>query len=356
MTSGGRFMFFWLAIFILFISSSQLHAGEPVPISALYGQEMETGRLKSQALPLSLKSTLIVQEQNETRHARIYLQDIAKCSGSLTLCREILAVDLGPSPKPGQEKSFMQTELRKALDLELPQQQIDLQLPNRVRIIAVAQPVEARRIREQVEQSLPNIEGHYKFYLTNIRVPVGLRLRHDNYRVEFPSWTQDFSFIRQNPRRSLVNLMVRLIDEESGSTEQYDLTVQVALRAEVQAAVVIKAMERGQLLDKESVAFQWVPYQENVVRSPADLDRQLLRSMARPGQVLRNFDISRDPDVRRGEKVEASVVSNGVKMNSSAQAMESAAMGQRIRVQLDTTKRQVIATVTGRSKVEVHMP
>jgi flagella basal body P-ring formation protein FlgA len=99
-----------------------------------------------------------------------------------------------------------------------------------------------------------------------------------------------------------------------------------------------------------------VPYQENVVRDAASLEKQILRVTARPGQVLRIYDLTRDPDVKRGERVEASVVSAGVKMNSAAQAMESAAIGQRIRVQLDTTKRQVMATVIGPSKVEVHMP
>lgn len=326
---------------------------ESVPVSVLYGQTVSAPQ---PTLPLTLESTLIVQEQSEIKRARVYMQDIASCQGSVLLCRDILAIDLGASPKAGQERSFTEADLRKAIDLELPQQKVLIQAPQRIRLLTTALPVDAVRVREQVEARLPELEGPYRFTLSNLRVPVGLRLRHDNYRIEFPSWAQDFSFIRQNPRRALVNVMVRLIDQEAGSSEQFDLTAQVTLRAEVQAAVVVKAMERGQLLNPEAVAFQWVPYQENVVRDPSALEKQILRVTARPGQVLRIYDLTRDPDVKRGERVEASVVSSGVKMNSAAQALESASIGQRIRVQLDTTKRQVMAVVIGPSKVEVHMP
>jgi flagella basal body P-ring formation protein FlgA len=343
-----------IRLLIFFLTfAAQAWAAESLPVSALYGQDSAS---TPAALPLTLESSLIVQEQSEIKRARIYMQDLARCQGSVLLCRDILAIDLGPSPKAGQEKSFTEADLRKALDLELPQQKILIQAPQRIRLLATALPLDGLRIRQQIEARLPELEGPYRFTLNNVRVPVGLRLRHDNYRIDFPSWTQDFSFIRQNPRRSLVNVMVRLIDQEAGSSEQFDLAVQVSLRTEMQAAVVMKPMERGQLVHPEAVAFQWVPYQENVVRDAASLEKQLLRITARPGQVLRVYDLTRDPDVKRGERVEASVVSNGVKMNSAAQAMESAAIGQRIRVQLATTKRQVMATVIGPSKVEVHMP
>lgn len=340
-------------IILLLICTPIVWGAEAVPVSALYGQGLST---QQAALPLTLESTLVVQENSEIKHARVYVQDIATCRGSVLLCRDILAIDLGPSPKAGQEKSLSEADLRKAFHLELPQQKIEIQAPQRIRLVASALSVDPLRIREQVDMRLSELAGPYRFTLNNVRVPVGLRLRHDNYRIEFPSWNQDFSFILQNPRRALVNVMVRLVDEEPGSSEQFDLTVQVVLRAEVQAGVVSKAMERGQLVNPEAVIFQWVPYQENVVRDAAALEKQLLRSTVRPGQVLRIYDLTRDPDVKRGERVEASVVSSGVKMNSAAQALESAAIGQRIRVQLDTTKRQVMATVIGPSKVEVHMP
>jgi flagella basal body P-ring formation protein FlgA len=342
------------SLLIILLSFASLAWGaESFPVSALYGQGSAQAPA---ALPLTLESTLIVQEQSEIKRARVYMQDLASCQGSILLCRDILAIDLGASPKAGQEKSFTEADLRKALDLELPQQKILIQAPQRIRLLASAVPVDGQRIREQVETRLPALEGPYRFTLNNVRVPVGLRLRHDNYRIEFPSWTQDLSVIQQNPRRSRVNVMVRLIDQEAGSSEQFDLAVQVTLRAEVRAAVVVQPMERGQLVNTEAVSFQWVPYQENVVRDAASLEKQLLRITARPGQILRVYDLTRDPDVKRGERVEASVVSNGVKLNSAAQAMESAAIGQRIRVQLATTKRQVMATVIGPSKVEVHMP
>jgi flagella basal body P-ring formation protein FlgA len=347
MTMAARFLI------LLLIFAPAAWGAEPVPVSALYGQ---VKGVSTPALPLTLESTLIVQEQSEIKRARVYMQDIASCQGSVLLCRDLLAIDLGNSPKAGQERSFTEADLRKAIDLELPQQKVSIQAPQRIRLLASAVPVDPARVREQVEARLPELEGPYRFTLSNVRVPVGLRLRHDNYRIDFPSWTQDFSFIQQNPRRALVNVMVRLVDQEPGSSEQFDLTAQVTLRTEMQAAVVVKAMDRGQLVNPEALAFQWVPYQENVVRDAASLEKQILRVTARPGQVLRIYDLTRDPDVKRGERVEASVVSAGVKMNSAAQAMESAAIGQRIRVQLDTTKRQVMATVIGPSKVEVHMP
>lgn len=338
---------------LLLIFAPAAWGAEPIPVSALYGQAKG---VSTPALPLTLESTLIVNEQSEIKRGRVYMQDIASCQGSVLLCRDLLAIDLGNSPKAGQERSFTEADLRKAIDLELPQQKVTIQAPQRIRLLATAWPVDPARVREQVEARLPELEGPYRFTLSNVRVPVGLRLRHDNYRIDFPSWTQDFSVIQQNPRRALVNVMVRLVDQEAGSSEQFDLTAQVTLRAEVQAAVVVKPMERGQFLNPEAVAFQWVLYQENVVRDAASMEKQILRVTARPGQVLRIYDLTRDPDVKRGERVEAFVVSAGVKMNSAAQAMESAAIGQRIRVQLDTTKRQVMATVIGPSKVEVHMP
>lgn len=345
----------WVMASFLMVSQV-LKAAEPMPLASLYGRDSQVHQQQAIAPDLQLKTILKVASSVQLRHARIYLQDLASCSGSVDLCHDILAIDLGPSPKPGHEQILQIEDFRRALDQEFPKHDIEIQMPQRPRLTALQQSPDVNAIKSLVEENLQTIDGNLRFFLVSARIPVGLRLRHNNYAIEFPSWQQDLAIIRQNPRRGLVNLMVQLIDQEPGSTESWDFIAQLTLRAEAQVAVTLKAIERGQAVAKEAIAWQWMPYQENAIHDAAALESQLAKMPLRQGQVLRTYDLSRDPDVRRGEKVEASVLANGVKMNSSAQAMESAAIGQRIRIQLDTTKRQVMATVTGRSQVEVHMP
>ncbi len=69
--------------------------------------------------------------------------------------------------------------------------------------------------------------------------------------------------------------------------------------------------------------------------------------------AIRSWDLTREPEVLRGDRIEAVISSGGVRLNSVAQALEPGFIGQKIRIRLETTKKSVMGIVIARSQVEV---
>lgn len=344
----------FLACLFFYSIRSYGEASEAQLIPSLYDRPQSASAEKLRDLGLDLEAKLILQSEWLTTKARLYLGDFGECQGSKVLCEDVLAMDLGPSPKPGYDL-FMALDTIKALvKVEFPKERMDILGPARIRIKALAIAPEQAVVQQAIENKIRETPSEFRLTLQQIRLPTSFRLRHQNYTIQFPNWQEDLAPMRQNPRRSLYQVHIRF--QDTTEKELWETLVSLSLRIEVEAAVAKKSLARGLNLQKEDVDFRFVPYQENLVRSPESLQRQFVKIALRDGQAIRNFDIGRQPDVKRGEKIEAKVIAQGMVVHSPAQVLETAVEGQRVRLQLDSTKRQVMGTVMGPSQVEVRMP
>lgn len=307
---------------------------------------------------LHLNCTLHLRDVANAEGGRIYLEDVASCEGPSGLCREALSIEAGLSPKPGQELRMKSQDLQSLVQAELPQHKFKFTGPTEVRVRAGFQVIDQAKLRKLIEDRLSRQDGRksLRFLLQSLRVPQLTYLRHNDYSYSFPDFDEQLQRLYDSPRRSHLSLKVRAEDARASGGESFEWSVQVTLKAELLAVLAKRDLPRGTLVQEGDVLESWIPFQENVVREKSELQGKSLRMSVRAGQTLRSFELAQEPDVRRGDRVEAAVLSSGVKMDASGQAMETGVVGQKIRVQLDSTKRQVMGLIVARAQVEVHLP
>lgn len=325
-------------------------------VSSIYGPGKETALNTVYAPQLQLTCTLDFKESIEVINDRIYLEDLASCDGPAQLCQEALAIELGKSPLPGLQGKFKRRDVLAIVQEEFPQHTFEASGPEQVNVIANGVVVNNQKLKQSFTERLSDQEGPIRFELQNIRSASLMRLRHEDYEISFPSWHEELNRLRQFPRRTMISLTARAEDTKGASAETFEWPVQVTVKAQLLTLVAARSLPRGSPIGEKDVRLDWLPFQENVLRHAKDLSGKTLRMAVREGQVLRPFELMQEPDVRRGEKVEAAIISGGVRMNGVGQAMEAGIVGQKIRVQLDSTKRQMFGTIVAKSLVEVQMP
>ncbi len=329
----------------------------PSPLSLGSGGSVKGNTYAPQ---LKLACTLYLGEAATVQGARIFLDELVRCDGPQTLCREVSAIDFGASPKPGQEITIKSSDLQAIVAAEYPQHSFTFAGAPLIKVRASSKPIDQASVRATIEERLSAEEGKNKlglrFRLQSLRVPQMFRLRHNSYALEFPDWQEQMERLQLAPRRTLITLQVRAIDSSGAGEEAFEWQAQIGVRAEIKALLANRALVRGSMPSESDVIEQWLPYQENVLRSKAELGGKSLRMSVKAGQVLRVYELVQEPDVRRGDRIEAAVLTSGVKMSASGQALDTGAIGQKIRIQLDSTKRQVMGLVIAKAQVEVHLP
>lgn len=286
---------------------------------------------------------------------RIYVQDLVGCSGSDDVCRAIAVAELGLAPKPGRQEKWAREKIAALIAAEFPHQAIKWSGASVSVVNAAAVSVPEDAIRLVLEKELAKIGGSTRLRIQSIRLPSLLQLRHSAYDFALPQFDNDIQAVLQNPRRRYAQFRVVAKDTHLDSPSNYEMNIAVTFYAEVLGVVSKANLQRSQTITANDVEEKWVPFQEQVFTRASDLVGKIVRSKLTQGQAVRIWDVTAEPDVHRGEKVEALLIGNGVKLNGMAEALENGAIGQKIRVRLEATKRNVVGTVVARSQVEVPM-
>ena len=327
-----------------------------LPPQWLYGSS-SVKQVESEKVTEKSKVRLVFKVEANVLNEHVYVSDLAECFGEVSLCKEISTVDLFPSPKAGQESRHSSSHVIEILKEELPNIEISSEGSQSITMRAHGVLLNEGTIRTALENQWTSLDHKpLRFMIISMRYPKILKLRHLDYDFNFPDLTEVWMRLKQTPRRSTISLQVDAIPRGTIGSEKISFTIQVAVRAEINAAVALKDIEKGTKAEEGLFKWDWVPYQEQLVTEKDFLTYKSFRTNVRTGVALRAFDLLRDPDVRRGEHVDAAISKGGVKMVGSGQALDSGIIGQKIRVQLESTKRQVFGLITAKSQIEVELP
>jgi flagella basal body P-ring formation protein FlgA len=74
-----------------------------------------------------------------------------------------------------------------------------------------------------------------------------------------------------------------------------------------------------------------------------------------PGQPIPTYGIEKIPDMERGQKLRLSIISNGLKLETSGTAMEPGNIGALIKVLSDKNKKEFSAKIKSASEAEVEL-
>jgi len=155
------------------------------------------------------------------------------------------------------------------------------------------------------------------------------------------------------------------------STRRFDVTFEVAdsMRTQwrytgvavetVEAAVLSRAVARGDLVRQSDIVVQRRPKAEFSAEPPAaaaEIVGLASRGNLRAGQVLRNTDLMKPEIVKKGEIVMLNYEVPGIVLTMRGQAVESGAQGDMVNVLNPNSKRTIQGIVTAPGRVSVTAP
>jgi len=94
-------------------------------------------------------------------------------------------------------------------------------------------------------------------------------------------------------------------------------------------------------------------YRGAIVATGEDVSRLEAAQTLIPGAFIPSSGVRRIPDLRRGDAVTLEVLTGGVRLTTSAIALEPTSLQQRVRVQVQKSKREFVGTLRDGSRVEV---
>ena len=155
------------------------------------------------------------------------------------------------------------------------------------------------------------------------------------------------------------------------STRRFDVTFEVAdsMRTQwrytgvavetVEAAVLSRAIARGDLIRQSDIVVQRRPKAEFTAEPPAaaaEIIGLASRGNLRAGQVLRGTDLMKPEIVRKGDIVMLHYEVPGIVLTMRGQAMESGAQGDMVNVLNPNSKRTIQGIVTAPGRVSATAP
>ncbi len=296
---------------------------------------------------------LVFRDRYEASRERIFLSDLLQCKGAKVMCKEILNIDVGAAPKPMRQERYTRSQISALIDKEFPGVTPTWEGVDSCQVVALSMGVNEEAVLRVISEEFEDAPAGMRVIIQSIRVPSLPMLRHSNYSYKLHEFGDQISRVFVNPRTRFAQLRMLAVDQDPASQSKIEFLVQVSLRIEVEALVLKEAKERGERLNADAVELQWINYQDQVFADPKLVVGKLLKSRLQALSPIRTWDITREPEVLRGDRVEAILSSNGLKINGVAQALEQGFIGQKIRIKLESTKKTIVGTVIARSQVEV---
>ncbi len=298
-------------------------------------------------LTLNLRSSISIARE------RLYLSDLVTCQGPKDVCSDIGGIDYGAAPKANRQDRSTRSQIEALVQKETAQAQVKWEGAQACLISALSSPIDEEAVLHLLEREFQSAPSGMRVIVQSVRLPTTQVLRHNNYLYKIPSFADQITRIYANPRSRFGQIKLVAVDQDPSSQASIEFLVQLNFRIEIQALVMTQARERGERVTPELVELQWIPYQDQVLTDDKLIVGKLLRVRLQAKQAIRTWDLIREPEVLRGDRIEAVINSGGIRMNSVAQALEPGFIGQKIRIRLEATKKNVLGVVIARSQVEV---
>lgn len=310
------------------------------------------------ALALSLESSgamagvsVIIPPENTVEGSRIILGDIATIAPDnetdKNLADLISAVDLGPSPGPGEELLLRRRQIENKLGASgAPVYEARWLIPDEVRLTGGGMATDEGKIKEIIleylDRSEPYISGLYDLISVTSSSPPTL-----------PKGEIACRFVPQpssNPNYLTGTIHFTVDGREAGRLR---VSAQIDLR--VPAVVAARDLPRGHVLAEEDLSESHVSYAQakGALTAIPQVVGQTLKVTVRLGAPIRDRDLVQTSMVKKGETVTIIAQGGGLKITALGLSRQDGALGQTINVVNQDSKKTIAARVIGPGMVEV---
>lgn len=293
--------------------------------------------------------------------SRIYLSDIAKCSGSELLCPEVSGIEVSQSPSPGRATYIQRSYLEQVLEKEWPGAVVTWEGGESARVEASGVELQTEEIRQKFEdllgEGLRETSSEVRVRVQRLQPIATVVVRPAQSKIEFPevsSWRlKDADWVVKNLVSNRL-LQIR-IASPTDPDDKTSFQANVSLLVERYIPVLKQGVTAGQMITASNVKMDWVVmrrgYQDFALSTHAVVGRTCRQSVA-SGEPLPPRYLESPIAVKRNQTVTMIVRSGDLAISSRATAVEQAAVGQTIDVVNLVTKKKMKARVIDEKTVE----
>jgi flagella basal body P-ring formation protein FlgA len=292
--------------------------------------------------------------------SRIYLSDLARCSGDLVRCKEISGIDIGQSPSPGRSSFYHKSNIEEILAKEWPGVEVLIDGSDSVRAEANAVEITHEDLRQRFEDKL--VKGLSARDDVRVRVlrfqPIGqVLVRPSQSKIEFPE-VKHFPFNDRNwVLRNLVgNRPVQfLVSNQIDSDDKLSFSANAVVVIEMRLPVLKQSVSAGESLKKENLGSGWIQMRrgyQDLAFSEGQLLGRKARQALSSGEPIPVRFLDSPLAVSRNQTLRMVVRSGGLEISTRAISQQAGAIGQTIDVVNASTKKKVRAKIIDDQTVE----
>lgn len=221
-------------------------------------------------------------------------------------------------------------------------------------VLLISMPSTAKEFQSLASIRM-QIESFIMSYPYTSPYPPRVRLGNLDSRLRLKACPEQLSirFARSNMVSGNTAILVRC-DQESG----WKIHLPVSIDVFDNVVVAAKPLLKGQYIDSAAVDFK----KHNIARlkngyysKDSNLDQLAARRNLAPGTVLTPANVSARLLVRSGQQVSLVLDYNGMQIRSSGEALQSASLGEVVKVRNSQSRKVVEGVVSGEGQVRINL-
>ena len=292
--------------------------------------------------------------------SRIYLSDLAKCSGDLVRCKEISGIDVGQSPSPGRSAFYHKSNIEEILAKEWPGVKVLIDGNDSVRAEATAVEISHEDLRQRFEDKLVKaLSARDDIRVRVVRFqPIGqVLVRPSQSKIEFPE-TNHFPFNDRNwLLRNLVgNRPVQFrVSNQIDADDKLTFSANVVIGLEMRLPVLKQAVSAGETLTEDKIGDGWVQMRrgyQDLAFSRGQLLTRKARQALSSGEPIPVRFLEGPLTISRNQTLKMVIRSGGIEISTRAISQQAGSRGQTIDVVNASTKKKVRAKIIDDQTVE----
>ena len=345
---------------IQFILSISVAIAADIDFSMAASNSMGGSKLEQDLIAPQVKIPLIFKLKNKViiSNKRIWLNEVATCEGYSAACDQIYGIDLGVSPDPGEIWEMTSENLKDILISELEGYEISGSGADRCLIETAAKKISEQEVFSAIRSKLQDLElpSKVRIIVEQVRLYKQITVLPEDFELSFPELDRgrflstDWLALNLSRTRKL-----RVIYKGLKTGVVFSAHVRIKMRAEIQATVAIKNIERGGFLDPQFFAPAWLKLVSSYSTWAVDIDKYrgyYIKSAISVGKPLKKSQVRPPNLVKRGEIINLKMVIGDLKLEGKAKALSNGSMGDKVTVLYLPTKKTILGHVVGDKQVE----
>ncbi len=298
---------------------------------------------------VALAAAFTMKGSVETPQPRVYLGDLASCSGSPRICAEAYAIDLGASPEPGHSIVWHSDKLAALLAKEWPGALLKLHGAKLIKVSSTSVLLDEGRLLAAVKshfEPTDSAEARVQVQVEHVALLAPVKVHAGELLFDFPEWPEErlkqpgHRVVSGTQRMTVICRAKTAAPGEGGQS----FVVNAQFRVKERHWIAARSLAKGTLLQASDLNYDWVPA-DRIAAHYADTAEELVahrlrHDVATQAPVLAT-DVETPRLLKRGQMATLQLQNRGLNVSSQVRILADASAGQQVEAVYPSTKKKL---------------